>query len=128
MRWLALPGLLALYSAQRGPSVCSDGSSPSCGGINPVCPDGSPFNSATFPPCPGGRGNKPVCQDGNRPSCADGNRPSRPGGGGGRGPCSDGSRPSCGGVDPLCADGSPPRGPPGGRGPGGRGGGGGRRG
>merc|ERR1711970_889534 len=42
--------------ARRGP--CSDGTKPSFGGADPVCPDGSPLDLSSRPPCTGGR---PVC-------------------------------------------------------------------
>merc|ERR1712107_943290 len=65
------------------PGPCSDGSTQSCGGASPVCPDGSALSTTGRRPCTGGR---PVCADASlSPLCADGSEPGMGGRGGGRG-------------------------------------------
>merc|ERR1712020_388145 len=61
----------------KRPKVCNDGTRPSCqpGGVPPVCPDNSPLDFTSFPPCPGSgrpRDRIPRCSDGGRLECSDG--------------------------------------------------------
>merc|ERR1712236_21338 len=92
MKFLLLSCLVLSALAQRGGRgpKCEDGSKPTCSdgnrpqrgvgcsdGSTPACADGSDVNTASFPPCTGGR---PICSDNSQPLCADGSTA----GGGGR--------------------------------------------
>merc|ERR550519_2142989 len=60
----------------KRPGACNDGSRPFCqpGGVPPVCPDNSPLDFTSFPPCSGSRPRDsiPKCTNGGRLECTDG--------------------------------------------------------